>query len=107
MDSHQLIDLCATLNLHAIKDSLESRLKQARESKLSYEELLAFLFQDELESRQQKAFEQKVKQAQFEELKSFDNFDLRRYEDKTIQAIRQIMTGGFQSTAHNKYAGRS
>jgi DNA replication protein DnaC len=97
MDSHQLIDLCATLNLHAIKESLESRLKQARESKLSYEELLAFLFQDEIECRQQKVFEQKVKQAQFEELKSFDNFDLRRYEDKTIQAIRQIMTGAFLS----------
>ena len=46
----QLIDLVKSLKLSGILETLESRLKQARDATMSYEELLTILFQDELES---------------------------------------------------------
>ena len=66
-----IIELVNKLRLTGISDTLIARLDQAKASSLSYEELLMMLFQDELESRQQKTLFNRVKQAHFEEPKSF------------------------------------
>lgn len=95
MDNHQLLELVSQLRLSGIKDNLEIRLSQARESDLSYEELLALMFQDEIQFRKQKDLANKIKNAHFEEVKSFDNFDFKPYQSKTIQAIKHLMTGNF------------
>jgi hypothetical protein len=44
----QLKDLVQRLKWSGISDTLESRLRQAKDSSMSYEELLTILFQDEL-----------------------------------------------------------
>jgi len=95
MDKHQLVELACDLRLSGIKDNIEIRLSQARESNLSYEELLALIFQDELQCRKQKDLASKIRNAQFEEIKSIDNFDLRPYPNKVVQAIKHLMTGSF------------
>lgn len=95
MDKHQLVEMAGHLKLTGIKDNLEIRLSQARESSLSYEELLALMFQDEIQYRKQKDLASKIRNAQFEEVKSIDNFDLQPYQNKTIQAIKYLMTANF------------
>ena len=50
MPDLQLNNLVEQLKFSGISDSLESRLRQARDSKMSYEELLLMLFQDELDN---------------------------------------------------------
>ena len=95
MESKVLLKLIRELRLSGITDTLESRLTQARESQLSYEELLHLLFQDEQEDRERKSLARTIKQAQFEEVKSFDNFDLSQYSHTTVQMIHHIMSGQF------------
>lgn len=95
MDSHQLVELASQLRLSGIKDNLEIRVAQAREGNLSYEELLALMFQDEAQFRKQKDLANKIRNAHFEEVKSIDNFDFKPYQNKTVQAIKHLMTGNF------------
>ena len=95
MDSHQLVELASQLRLSGIKDNLEIRIAQAREGNLSYEELLALMFQDEAQFRKQKDLANKIRNAHFEEVKSIDNFDFKPYQNKTVQAIKHLMTGNF------------
>lgn len=76
-------------------ETIEQRILQARDSSLCYEEILSMLFQDEIQYRDRVALSKRINSAKFEELKSFDNFDLRQYKDKTVQAIRYLMTGAF------------
>ena len=68
----QLDNLVKELKLTGISDSLESRLRQAKDGELSYEELLSMLLQDELENRSHTSLQRRVSQAKFEELKTFE-----------------------------------
>ena len=95
MDSHQLADMACNLRLSGMKDSLDIRLSQARESNLSYEEFLALTLQDEIQHRKQRDLAGKIRNAKFEEVKSIDNFDLKPYDNKTVQSIKHLMTGNF------------
>ena len=87
MHNLQLDNLVQQLRLLGISDSLESRLRQARDATMSYEELLLMLFQDELDNRNQSSLQRRVTQAKFEETKTFEGFDLKRYSLKIRHAI--------------------
>jgi len=65
MPNLQLDNLVQQLRLLGISDSLESRLRQARDATMSYEELLLMLFQDELDNRNQSSLQRRVTQAKF------------------------------------------
>ena len=65
----QLNNLVEQLKFSGISDSLESRLRQARDSKMSYEELLLMLFQDELDNRNQGSLQWRVNQANLKKQK--------------------------------------
>jgi len=88
MHNLQLDNLVQQLRLLGISDSLESRLRQARDATMSYEELLLMLFQDELDNRNQSSLQRRVTQAKFEETKTFEGFDLKRYSLKIRHAIK-------------------
>ena len=91
----QLRELAKSLKLYGILDTLESRLQQAKESSMSYEELLARLFQDELATLEQHALQRRIDVAKFEEVKTFINFDMNRYSLQIRHAINDLMTGRF------------
>ena len=91
----QLKDLVQRLKLFGISDSLESRLRQAKDASMPYEELLSMLFQDEVDSRDQSFLQRRITQAKFEKLKTFESFDLKRYSQKIRHAINDLMTGKF------------
>ena len=94
-NSLQLDNLVKELKLTGISDSLESRLRQAKDGELSYEELLSMLLQDELENRSHTSLQRRVSQAKFEELKTFEGLDLNRYPLIIRHAINDLMTGRF------------
>jgi len=98
MTIEQIIDSTKQMRLFGICETIEQRVLQARDKALGFEELLSMLFQDETQYRDKIALSKRIHSAKFEELKSFDNFDLRRYKDKTVQAIRYLMTGAFLNT---------
>ena len=97
----QLQSMLQQLKLNGILDSLESRLRQARDADMSYEELLMMLLEDETDLRKQEAISRRVKQAKFEELKTFEGFDLKRYSLKIRHAINDLMTGKFLKEKHH------
>jgi DNA replication protein DnaC len=53
------------------------------------------LFQDELDNRNQSSLQRRVKQAKFEETKTFEDFDLKRYSLKIRHAINDLITAKF------------
>lgn len=91
----QLDSLVQQLRLSGISSSLESRLRQAKDGVLAYEELLSMLFQDELNSRDQASLQRRISQAKFEEVKTFEGLDLKQYSTKIRHAIHDLMTGKF------------
>ena len=95
MPNLQLSNLVQQLRLSGISDSLEGRLRQARDAAMAYEELLLMLLQDELDSRDQTSLQRRVSQAKFEETKTFEGFDLKRYSLKIRHAINDLMTAKF------------
>jgi DNA replication protein DnaC len=62
---------------------------------MSYEELLTILFQDELEHSEKQALQRRIDNAKFEELKTFESFDMKRYSLPVKHAINDLMTGKF------------
>ncbi len=95
MPNLQLDNLVQQLKLSGISDSLDSRLRQARDAAMPYEELLLMLFQDEVDNRDQSSLQRRVVQAKFEETKTFEGFDLKRYSLKIRHAINDLMTAKF------------
>jgi len=93
--SLQLDNLVAQLKLSGMVDSLASRLRQAKDASMAYEELLAMLFQDEVDSRSQTSLQRRITQSKFEETKTFEGFDLKCYSLQIRHAINDLMTGQF------------
>jgi len=71
----ELVPLLKKLRLSGVLQSLELRLQQAREDSLPYEELLFRLLSDEVERRDGKQLEQRVRRANFEHDKTLEDFD--------------------------------
>lgn len=71
----ELVPLLKKLRLSGVLQSLELRLQQAREDSLPYEEFLFRLLSDEVERRDGKQLEQRVRRANFEHDKTLEDFD--------------------------------
>jgi hypothetical protein len=56
MDDQTLQEMAKALRLSGISETLMARLDQAKASSLAYEELLLMLFQDELQSKNQRNY---------------------------------------------------
>jgi DNA replication protein DnaC len=83
------------LRLSGILETFEVRLTQAREDTLSHREWLSLLLQDEIERREASSLKQRFKKAKFEQEKTFEAFDLKRYAGPVHSRIRDLMTGRF------------
>lgn len=95
MDDIQVLELMKQLKLFGMTETLMARLEQAKANKLSYEELLMMLLEDQEQYQTHATLHRRIKQAKFEEPKSFNSFELTHYSIAANQAIRNIMTGKF------------
>ena len=86
------------LRLSGLSESLDVRLSEAAGNKLSHEEFLELILEDELAVRRDRLIGRRVKGASFRELKPLDDFDFsfnpkinkkRIYELATCRFIRE------------------
>lgn len=63
------------LRLSGLLHTLPDRIAYAKKTKLSYQELLELILQDEIDRREQGNLERRLRQAQFQEEQTFENFD--------------------------------
>lgn len=71
----ELVPLLKKLRLSGVLQSLELRTKQAVDDDLSHAEFLLRLLTDEVERRDSKQLEQRVRRANFEHAKTLEDFD--------------------------------
>lgn len=95
MDESQVLEIIKRLKLFGMSETLASRLDQAKANKLSYEELLMLLLEDQEQSQTHLALQRRIKTAKFEEPSTFNNFELLHYSQEANQSIRNLMTGNF------------
>ncbi len=70
-----LIQSIRKLRLSGLLESLEIRLQEAVGNKLSHAEFLELILQDEMNIRQQRLIERRIKAACFRDLKTLEDFD--------------------------------
>jgi len=72
---HHLASQLRTLRLGGFLETLDQRLKQAREEEFDHLNFLQLIIQDEIERREAKKLAQRLSRACFEEQKSLEGFD--------------------------------
>ena len=83
------------LRLSGILDSLESRNKQAIDSKMAYTDFLSLLISDEVARREQKKFDFCLRRAAFRSNKTLEQFDFDFNPNINRALIHDLMTGRF------------
>lgn len=81
-----------TLRLSGILGSLDVRLEQARSGNLGYMEFLELVIQDEIERREARNLEQRLKRAAFEEPKAMEDFEFAAIPGINVAAIKDLAT---------------
>ncbi len=71
----ELILLLKRLRMSGVMDSLELRLGEAADDDLSHQEFLYRLFKDEVERRDAKQLELRVRRANFDNQRTLEDFD--------------------------------
>jgi DNA replication protein DnaC len=74
---NQLQTLLHDLRLSGLRETLTVRLQEALANRLTHEEFLTLALQDEVNIRQQRKIQRRVKTADFRMLKPLDEFDWR------------------------------
>ena len=97
----ELVPLLKKLRLSGVLQSLELRLTQAREDGLPYEEFLFRLLSDEVERRDGKQLEQRVRRANFEHAKTLEDFDFHFNPNVPKAKVIDLATCGFVEQHQN------
>lgn len=98
---HHLISQLKTLRLGGISESLDVRLKQSQESSLGYLEFLELIIQDEISRRAARKMTNRIKQAQFEEEKTLEEFDFVSNPHVPVRTVKDLESCGFLQQKQN------
>ncbi|MGH9638128.1 MAG: IS21-like element helper ATPase IstB [Candidatus Angelobacter sp.] len=93
--NQNLIQYARQLRLSGLLSSLELRLEEARTHQLPYEQFLELVFQDELNIRQQRLIEKRIKAAGFRDRKTLEDFDWTFNPAIKRQQIYELAAGHF------------
>ena len=83
------------LRLSGLAGTLSLRLQEAAANRLSHEEFLEILLQDELNVRQERFLSRRTKAADFHHLKTLEDFDWRFNPSVPRKEIYDLATGQF------------
>lgn len=97
----ELVPLLKKLRLSGVLQSLELRLKQAREDNLPFEEFLFRLLSDEVERREGKQLDQRIRRANFEHAKTLEDFDFHFNPNVPKARVIDLATCGFVERREN------
>ena len=101
MTSLSLNEQFKKLRLSGIMETFEARLTSARENGLSHSEWLSLLLQDEIQRREALALEKRFKKASFEQIKTFEEYEITRYPLTMQHLIRDLMGGLYLKEHHH------
>jgi DNA replication protein DnaC len=93
--NQNLLQSARQLRLSGLLSSLELRLQEARSHQLPYEQFLELLFQDELNIRQQRLIDKRIKAAGFRDQKTLEDFDWTFNPSIKRQQIYDLAAGHF------------
>src|SRR5436309_13396864 len=89
------------LRLSGLAGTVSLRLQEAAANRLSHEEFLEILLQDELNVRQERSLSRRTKAAAFHRLKTPEDFDWRVHPNLPRRQIYHLATGQFsRQSAH-------
>lgn len=92
---NQLQTLLHDLRLSGLRDTLSVRLQEAGANRLTHEEFLTLVLQDEVNVRQQRQIQRRIKVADFRTLKPLDDFDWRFNPSISKKQIYDLAAGHF------------
>ena len=95
MAEESLMRMLRELRLSGLATSLDVRLQEAKGHRLEYGEFLEMVLQDELMVRQERVVTRRVKQAEFRELRTIDNFDFSFNPSVPRKKIYDLAACGF------------
>lgn len=93
MFEKDLMEMIKGLRLLGMAETVTERLQEARANNVDYSEFLKFLLQDEQELRNAKNVSLKVKIAKFEEAKTLEGLDTKRYSSTVQRVINHLIAG--------------
>jgi len=91
------------LKLSGILDTLDLRLLEAEQGQLSFTELLAMLFSDELEARQNRKLTRLIKHAHLDAGQTMETFDFNIAVSANRPQIRDLATCRYIQRAENVF----
>lgn len=97
----EMVPLLKKLRLSGVLQSFELRLRQAVEDDLSHDEFLVRLLTDEVERRDSKHIEQRVRRAGFESLKTLEDFDFHFNPQVPKAKVIDLATCAFVERRNN------
>lgn len=99
--SHQLTPQLKRLRLSGVLETLDLRNQQAIKEKLSYIEFLAYLIQDEVERRDQKQLQLRLRRAAVRSDKTLESFDFSFNPSINRQQVYDLAAGNFVAQRRN------
>lgn len=78
------------VNLYHAANQLEDMLEKSLNKSLSYEKFIEYLLKCELEGRDNKRFQRRMKQASFPEYKILDEFDISEQQSLSQRQLNQL-----------------
>lgn len=99
--SDELIPILKKLRMSGVLQSLELRTRQAADDDLSHAEFLLRLMTDEVERRESKQLDMRLRRASFEHAKSLEDFDFTFNPKLPKAKIIDLATCGFVDKREN------
>ena len=96
-----LMENLKTLKLSAMKRDLEGQLRQAKQDKLSYEELLLNLTKIEVLSRKENGYKRRLSEAKFPLIKPLDTYEFGAAPDLDARLIKELSGCEYAKKARN------
>ena len=97
----ELVPLLKRLRMSGVLESLQLRIEQAVDDKASYPEFLFRVVSDEVERREAKQLQTRLRRANFEHAKTLEDFDFAFNTDIPKHKIIDLATCGFVKRRRN------
>lgn len=97
----ELVPLLKKLRLSGILHSLELRLREAADDELAYQEFLFRLLRDEVERRDAKQLDLRMRRANFEHQRTLEDFDFHFNPQIPKGRVLDLATCAFVERKHN------
>ena len=89
---HQIMQQLKNLRLSGVLESLELRLQQAQAASMGYIDFFQLIIQDEIERREAKKLQMRLRRAAFEEEKTVECFDFSFNPKINTRLINDLAT---------------